>query len=117
MKQQFRFQFEKLVILDYVIRNTDRSSDNWLIKRDNEKDELLIAAIDHGLAFPWKHPDNWRNYPYQWQNLPAAKVPFSNETIEKFLPSLENPDFIDHLVEQIHKVYCLDSHFQEKQEQ
>lgn len=27
-----RLQFERLVILDYIIRNTDRGNDNWLIK-------------------------------------------------------------------------------------
>ena len=32
VKKQFQFQFEKLVILDYIIRNTDRGNDNWLIK-------------------------------------------------------------------------------------
>ncbi|KAL5038514.1 hypothetical protein BDV3_006340 [Batrachochytrium dendrobatidis] len=33
-KQQLQFQlsFERLVILDYLIRNTDRSSDNWMVK-------------------------------------------------------------------------------------
>ena len=25
-------QFERLVVLDYIIRNTDRGNDNWLIK-------------------------------------------------------------------------------------
>lgn len=32
MAQKFQLQFEKLVILDYIIRNTDRGNDNWLIK-------------------------------------------------------------------------------------
>lgn len=30
--KQFQLQFERLVILDYIIRNTDRGNDNWLIK-------------------------------------------------------------------------------------
>jgi phosphatidylinositol 4-kinase type 2 len=30
--EQFQAQFEKLVVLDYIIRNTDRGNDNWLIK-------------------------------------------------------------------------------------
>lgn len=29
---KFRHQFERLVVLDYIIRNTDRGNDNWLIK-------------------------------------------------------------------------------------
>ena len=28
----FQFKFERLVVLDYIIRNTDRGNDNWLIK-------------------------------------------------------------------------------------
>ncbi len=30
-------QFEKLVALDYIIRNTDRGNDNWLIKYEKVK--------------------------------------------------------------------------------
>lgn len=32
LQERFRLQFEKLVVLDYIIRNTDRGNDNWLIK-------------------------------------------------------------------------------------
>ena len=55
---------------------TDRGNDNWLIKytqpdiQENEDPEadwsviedpsIEIAAIDNGLAFPFKHPDQWR---------------------------------------------------------
>jgi phosphatidylinositol 4-kinase type 2 len=34
IQKQFQFEFEKLVVLDYIIRNTDRGNDNWLIKYD-----------------------------------------------------------------------------------
>ena len=30
--RDLQFQFEKLVCLDYIILNTDRGNDNWLIK-------------------------------------------------------------------------------------
>lgn len=40
--------------------------------------KIEIAAIDNGLAFPFKHPDSWRAYPYHWAWLPQAKIPFSN---------------------------------------
>ena len=84
----FQLQFEKLVVLDYIIRNTDRGNDNWLIRYDKgqfefdldevespmteaerwnlvgktktNKSTVNIAAIDNGLAFPFKHPDEWR---------------------------------------------------------
>jgi Phosphatidylinositol 3- and 4-kinase len=32
VQRQFQLQFERLVVLDYIIRNTDRGNDNWLIK-------------------------------------------------------------------------------------
>lgn len=111
MALKFQLQFERLVILDYIIRNTDRGNDNWLIKYQqpsvlNQQNgtgqlsnsiarvemtettdwnlvqlpEISIAAIDNGLAFPFKHPDSWRAYPYHWAWLPQAKKPFSNDT-------------------------------------
>lgn len=41
--KELQLKFEKLVILDYVIRNTDRGNDNWLIKY--EKDEQNVSFI------------------------------------------------------------------------
>ncbi|VDO71437.1 unnamed protein product [Heligmosomoides polygyrus] len=138
-QREFQLLFEKIVILDYVIRNTDRGNDNWLIKYEQAEvvetpvvpndpnptvqqvdaqaeppdegqlidladgntracgpEELVdeqhqrppaepapaevewadvtvprvsIAAIDNGLAFPFKHPDEWRAW------LPIPLVP------------------------------------------
>ena len=118
--QQFREELEKLVILDYIMRNTDRGLDNWMIKcewpensftpskngspggnaipthvsgglnplssrpespgyqlsepmvatpraatpTDTVLPRLKIGAIDNSLAFPWKHPDQWRSFPF-----------------------------------------------------
>lgn len=78
-QREFQFQFERLVVLDYIIRNTDRNNDNWLIKINKSDPNLSdvdagmiqawspkkqpivkLAAIDNGLAFPFKHPDEWR---------------------------------------------------------
>jgi len=73
--KEFQLQFERLVVLDYIIRNTDRGNDNWLIKYSKpsqpietqpltswspKKCPIKVAAIDNGLAFPFKHPDEWR---------------------------------------------------------
>ncbi|XP_062964368.1 phosphatidylinositol 4-kinase type 2-beta isoform X3 [Cynocephalus volans] len=86
IRKQFQSQFERLVILDYIIRNTDRGNDNWLIKyekqksveetdckeseRIDDKESLIkIAAIDNGLAFPFKHPDEWRAYPKSFSGI------------------------------------------------
>jgi hypothetical protein len=34
LQQDFREELEKLVILDYIMRNTDRGTDNWMIRID-----------------------------------------------------------------------------------
>jgi len=149
--KEFQFEFEKLVVLDYIIRNTDRNNDNWLVKhikkpnsdgdqvlknaldekeshdqeevRNDDVDEVLtwnnheiqnlikIAAIDNGLAFPFKHPDQWRAYPFSWSWLPFAKIPFSEEIKELVLPKLSDMDFIQELCEDLHHLFKNDKGF------
>ena len=48
--------------LDYVIRNTDRHFDNWLLKVNVEEGVIELAAIDNGLAFPFKHPSETSSF-------------------------------------------------------
>ncbi|OCT96756.1 phosphatidylinositol 4-kinase type 2-beta [Xenopus laevis] len=131
-RKQLQSQFEKLVILDYVIRNTDRGNDNWLIRYDSqEDDELLekgddfplkdwkeikepiikIAAIDNGLAFPFKHPDEWRAYPFLWAWIPQAKVPFSQETRDLILPRISDMNFVQDLCEDLYELFKTDKGF------
>lgn len=44
LKQSFREELEKLVILDYIMRNTDRGLDNWMIKVNWKTEEVSIVA-------------------------------------------------------------------------
>jgi hypothetical protein len=44
LKQSFREELEKLVILDYIMRNTDRGLDNWMIKVDWENQEVSVTS-------------------------------------------------------------------------
>ncbi|MCJ1417855.1 phosphatidyl inositol kinase [Xylographa parallela] len=44
LQQSFREELEKLVILDYIMRNTDRGLDNWMIKVDWHKQEVSIVS-------------------------------------------------------------------------
>lgn len=44
LQESFREQLEKLVILDYIMRNTDRGTDNWMIRIDSEKQTAEIVA-------------------------------------------------------------------------
>lgn len=65
---------------------------------------IKIAAIDNGLAFPYKHPDEIRGYPFQWSKLSYAKVPFSEQSRNLFLPRLSNINVIEELCSEL---YCL----------
>lgn len=141
LSREFQLQFERLVILDYIIRNTDRGNksrtvrgsanytrqlksvvsryvfcvagnDNWLIKYDTsvgkngtEQGEVKIAAIDNGLAFPFKHPDSWRAYPYHWAWLTQAKQPFSEVTRELVLPQLSDQNFVQDLCDDLYQLF------------
>ena len=223
LTKSFQLQFERLVVLDYIIRNTDRGNDNWLIKysqpkitkkvngtggkslsasqnefknentntsdtvdqiqnnnmntslagnkNDSNKQlidvaisvassdssssssssivddtnrasvsgvegarankgqktternsdwnvvdapEILIAAIDNGLAFPFKHPDSWRAYPYHWAWLPQAKVPFSEETKQLVLPQLSDMNFVEEMCTDLFYLFQQDKGFDKR---
>jgi len=142
--KNFQLQFEKLVVLDYIIRNTDRGNDNWLIKyektptpqpsppppsdgavggADNDDDDgaqwvppttepvISVAAIDNGLAFPFKHPDEWRAYPYHWAWLPFAKTPFSEEIKELVLAPISDMNFVQELCDELFELFSTDRGF------
>ncbi|CAG8575442.1 3644_t:CDS:2, partial [Acaulospora morrowiae] len=197
LQHQFREQFEKLVILDYLMRNTDRGFSNWMIKYC-EKDErqcftntppkakvmktpdalstevsstdqqvlqsseniaspsssesksslnidpkemahstsvpensgnsihtepsssipyphIHVAAIDNGLAFPFKHPDQWRSYPYGWSYLSEALIgqPFTANTRNHFLPLLTDPKWWKETVSELGRFFSIDDDFDE----
>lgn len=132
------FAFFYITII-YVCRNTDRGNDNWLIKyvqpeieKPNNNAEIIeglagvndirdwnlvklpeikLAAIDNGLAFPFKHPDSWRAYPYHWAWLPQAKVPFSAKIRDTILPLLSDMNFVEELCNDLHELFKKDKGF------
>ena len=66
IRQAFREELEKLVILDYIMRNTDRGLDNWMVKIDWKTEEVSIVAepskpngtTEDELLHPRPHPVN-----------------------------------------------------------
>lgn len=64
LQRKFRTQLERLVILDYIMRNTDRGSDNWMIRIDQDTQEADIvveppsAGYGHGRLAeePYRRP-------------------------------------------------------------
>ncbi|KAB8337247.1 hypothetical protein FH972_021549 [Carpinus fangiana] len=53
LQTSFREELEKLVVLDYIMRNTDRGLDNWMIRIDEETQKASIVA-----DFPEDMADN-----------------------------------------------------------
>ena len=67
--------------------------------------EVKIAAIDNGLAFPFKHPDSWRAYPFHWAWLPYAKIPFSTEIKEMILPLISDMNVVQDLCDELCQIF------------
>lgn len=158
LMQGMREELEKLVILDYIMRNTDRGLDNWMLKvtaacsststkdkveivastqslqldvvdsppsrssmsqsihRSDEQQEMALGAIDNSLAFPWKHPDEWRSFPFGWLFLPASLIgqPFSPKTRQHFLPLLSDPAWWRETTSSLKSLFSQDADFQER---
>lgn len=125
--QQFREELEKLVILDYIMRNTDRGLDNWMIKiewREIYRNDKLkkvtpvirIGAIDSGLAFPWKHPDEWRSFPFGWLFLPLSIIgqPFSIKTRKHYLPLLTSTFWWERTITRLKDIFEQDNDFKKR---
>ncbi len=72
------------------------------------------TAIDNGLAFPFKHPDHWRSYPYGWAYIPVAHVPFSKKSREIYLPLLTSRSWWVGLTRDLKKLFQVDTDFNEK---
>lgn len=68
LQQSFREELEKLVILDYVMRNTDRGTDNWMIRIDKEKNRATIV----------KEPPQKNGDGYNRRNESMTPVPDAN---------------------------------------
>ncbi|CDU25858.1 related to LSB6-Phosphatidylinositol 4-kinase [Sporisorium scitamineum] len=113
--EQFRLQLERLVVLDFLMRNTDRGLDNFMIKHDVVKDEIRIGAIDNSLSFPIKHPNGIRQYPFGWLFLPSDLIglPFSESTREHLLPILNDPIWWQGTIQGLRKIFQQDPSFDE----
>lgn len=89
-------------------KKIESEESNWI---DNKQLLIKIAAIDNGLAFPFKHPDEWRAYPFHWAWLPQAKVPFSEETRNLILPYISDMNFVQDLCEDLYELFKTDKGF------
>jgi hypothetical protein len=90
-------QFEKLVILDFIMANMDRHYGNWLIKDRSAKHKKAKAvAIDNGLSLPFKHPEDYfaKRYAYYWASMPQAHKSFSGAS-QEIIKKLQDQEFRD----------------------
>ncbi|WFD32071.1 1-phosphatidylinositol 4-kinase [Malassezia sp. CBS 17886] len=118
--RDLRLELEKLVLLDFLMRNTDRGLDNFMIRynahpRPGER-AIMIGAIDNSLSFPHQHPRGLRDYPYGWLFLPTGLIglPFSEETRRLFLPRLTDPVWWQNTTNGLRRIFRQDAHFHER---
>ncbi|TPX37338.1 hypothetical protein SeMB42_g06929 [Synchytrium endobioticum] len=78
-----------------------------------QQPSIRVAAIDNGLAFPFKHPDRIRSYPYAWAALPCARVPFSADTRALVLPLLTSQEWWKETFDGLEKLARIDPDFKE----
>ena len=124
LMQDFRLELEKLVCFDYLMRNTDRGLDNFMVKVEQLNPslehpsgwKLTLAAIDNSLAFPWKHPAGIRSYPWGWLYLPTDLIGgnFSPATRKAFIPLLSSASWWNETRQELEGLFRKDDHFEEK---
>ncbi|CAI5450888.1 unnamed protein product [Caenorhabditis angaria] len=103
---KFRILFQKMCIVDYVIRNTDRHMDNLLVRHVPGK-EINLAAIDNGLAFPVRHPEcisRFRTFPFRWSNFSWAQCEF-DPILKQHVLSMLTPNFVHRLCVDLKKLF------------
>ncbi|CAI4223292.1 unnamed protein product [Auanema sp. JU1783] len=111
-EEEVRFTelFQRMCVLDYIIRNTDRHLDNLLIRHVPGK-ELEIAAIDNGLAFPVRHPESasrFRTFPFRWANLKWAQKDW-DESLREHLLEVITPHFTHELCKVLQELFSNNS--------
>lgn len=77
---------------------------------------VKIGAIDNSLAFPWKHPDQWRSFPFGWLFLPVSLIgqPFSQKTRDHFIPILTSTKWWSETQTLLRKMFEQDADFKER---
>lgn len=74
IKQSFREELEKLVILDYIMRNTDRGLDNWMVKVDWETGAVSLVSdpIQMNMETPQDDEDSAAPRPVDLESMPQS---------------------------------------------
>jgi phosphatidylinositol 4-kinase type 2 len=76
LQQLFKEELEKLVVLDYIMRNTDRGLDNWMVRVDSLNQEVTIISAPprlNGISKPHPLPVPTDAKPYKRQESMTTK--------------------------------------------
>lgn len=92
LKQAFREELEKLVILDYIMRNTDRGLDNWMIKVDWETGEVSIASDPVNLNMDTSEEEEAPRPVDLSQRKPQDRVSYPSYKAQKPMEAANSPD-------------------------
>ncbi|KAF2722876.1 hypothetical protein K431DRAFT_283388 [Polychaeton citri CBS 116435] len=99
LQMSFREELEKLVVLDYIMRNTDRGLDNWMIRIDTQKQEAEIVIrppkSQRGSTSPDKGHGQGNGYHRREEDMKATEVDGSGEDDEDFDVSIPRIGAID----------------------
>ncbi|KZZ90591.1 phosphatidylinositol 4-kinase [Ascosphaera apis ARSEF 7405] len=99
LKQSFREELEKLVILDYIMRNTDRGLDNWMVKIDTATETVSIVSepLTAALGVPATQPNHMDDDDDDDNDLnlneltPNRPVTLANQQYQKQSPMVISP--------------------------
>ncbi|VDO06033.1 unnamed protein product [Rodentolepis nana] len=109
-----QLQFEKLVVLDYIIRNTDRGNDNWLIRYEKPEEPEVAQSLQESVrlfTFLISASPPCFVHPFYWAWLPMAKIPFSESICEHVLPRISDAHLVNELVRDLYKLFKTDPGF------
>ncbi|XP_015776911.1 PREDICTED: phosphatidylinositol 4-kinase type 2-beta-like [Acropora digitifera] len=110
--KDFTFQFQKLVCLDYIIRNTGTC--HWMIHWFRRKWCIFFEDDFHSYCENTKGPLDFRllsSDPFHWAWLPQAKEPFIEEICDLVLPQLADMNFVQDLTEDLYLLFREDKGF------
>lgn len=71
-------EVHKISVLDIRLANADRHAGNILIRKEGEKDQVVLIPIDHGYCLP----ENFEDCTFDWLYWPQAREPYSPDTVE-----------------------------------
>ncbi|KAG7256800.1 hypothetical protein CRUP_029508 [Coryphaenoides rupestris] len=104
VNRQLQLHFERLVVLDYMIRNTD-----WVVVKDPI---VSLAAIDNGLAFPLKAPQTPGGLTHSiGHGSLKPRFPSPRRSESWCFPKLSDPNFIQDLEEDLYELFKKDPGF------